>query len=159
MKTKTLSTIVASAAALFAVSSTAHAVLNPGWERPVQQSMMRVSDARDAFANVKEAQLVMTQQDGHRSPTGFLLLIDNQVMDFVVADKQGDDCGSLRYIASPANSDEIGISRVAMKLALTDHTMRICKDYQPDQWQAVLSDVDGDLVTLSGQPEAVMTIQ
>lgn len=146
---------------VFVTASQAHAMV--GMERPTFRADMKVEAAQGAFAPVSRArnvELVMTQQDGRKSPTGLILVIDDQATFLDIVAEQGDGCGSRIYAAT---SEAPGM----MKLELTDHSTRVCADFQPDRWVARAKGKPtdrphiqiGSELTLVGSPAPVLTIQ
>src|SRR4051812_34160701 len=87
------------------------AMYQPGWERPVQQALMTIVTARQAFETVSDVMLVLNQRDGERAPTSVTLkykTANGELVTSIVpltAQPTKDSCGSVTFQAAlPAGS-------------------------------------------------------
>jgi hypothetical protein len=148
---------IGTAAMVFFMAAQVQAISLPGWERPVFQAEMDLQRTTGIFSKSKAATLVMTKQDGRKSPTGFILFIDDQAVDFDIARTDRDGCGTMNYVVSPKDVT-FGGKSATLSMVLEDHGMRFCKDLRRNQWEASIT-ADAGLLDLSGYPQAVFTIQ
>lgn len=150
-----------------AFSLAAQAVEAGGWERPIYKASLDVVQAQSDLGNIKSVELVMTRQDGFQSPTGFVLLIDDQPIQFSVAKGAKDACGGDVYMASEMRSgNEVGVH--AYRLVLSDRSRAHCESRSHEDrhilsvsqaWQVMLYDAGSLVARFAGEPEQVITAQ
>jgi hypothetical protein len=142
-------------------STQAWAVSIPGWERPVYQADMKVLDVKGPVREPKTVELVMTKEDGSRTPTGLELTMDGRKVFFPIVATRNLGCGSVEYFAEVARM--AGPRPVRnYGITLADHTKRICEDARRYMWEVEYT-VDGDflsgMIRMGGNPEGVVTVQ
>jgi len=167
--------------ALTLVSTQAHAVYAPNWERPVLEADMKLIQTHLGFEKVSDVKLTLTRRDiGILVPnskyTGIqitYLNADNMGQSrrasytLKITQAEKDGCGSTTYYAQlnrdhSANPKEIG---ARYNISLTDHSERICKDLRLFRWEAQVRQGYGwcgtmdSTMELGGNPESVITIQ
>ena len=169
MKTKYI--LIATAfTSLLGLASSASAFVRPGWDRPIFRADMSILNEQGnpppALATARNVELVMTQQDGTPSATGFVLLIDGQASDsYEVTSISKDRCGSTVYTLVPIQgSGNYVLSQSSQKLQVTDHSDGVCMSFHRYRWELNVENLDlthqavGQL-RMVGNPESVITPQ
>lgn len=151
--------------ALALVSTSAHAVYRPGWERPIETAEMKVLKASANFSDVREAKLTVTRQDGARELTGMVLEMSVGDQTFTrklqITEVERDACGSTHYTAVPA---EFHNGNTIFTVVLSDNLGRRCRDFHPYRWEATVSReslnglIQPSTLKLGGRPELVYSI-
>jgi hypothetical protein len=149
-------------------STSAFAIVLPGWDRPVSKAEMTVLNQQGSLPstieNAKTIELVMTQQDGSQSPAGFVLLIDGQYNQaYQVTESATDNCGSTTYTLAPVQKPgTLVLDETSESLHVINHSDRLCMDLHKYQWELdvknsdLLRQVIGQ-ARLAGNPEALIT--
>jgi hypothetical protein len=140
--------------------SSASAVYDPNWNRPIDSANLTVESAQNigspdsANLNISDLTLVGTRKDGEtldngQSYSGFLLSYNvqwNANQEFTPENNQvtvnsiENDCGSVVYHASlepTVNSKQASpfFEGVRMSVTLIDNTHRVCKDLRKGTWE------------------------
>lgn len=158
----------------FISSNNAFAFVQPfvqqGWDRPIYQADMSVLNQQGKvpakIANAKSVELVMTQQDGTPTVSGFVMLIDGQSdQNYNVKSISHDRCGSTVYQLLPVqNSGNLVLNQVFQNVQVTDHSDSVCMEFHKYRWEMKIDDLDlthqaiGQ-IQLVGNPESVITPQ
>lgn len=166
--------------ALIAILSVAnaHAVVIPGWERPIYEAdLVELDEDGNVIEEHLAKQLTMHRRAGSEAATSFALSEEVQVYCVVapcapiertavfrvVGSPLRDGCGSVHYKAfesSPADlMDDRAQVNLPRRLTLVDHSTRICKDLRRFRWDVQIDERDGETRHLGGNPTAVYTIQ
>lgn len=157
---KKISMVVAMVVASVAASP-AFAIAVSGWERPIYKAQMRIEVRDPQLDRIQRVELVMTQQDGKKEATGFIVLADGHAKNFEVIETKMDRCGSVYYTAAPV-TEKASISIQNVRLLVADHSHRVC-DSIPNHglmgvWQASLQDMGKPMMNMAGAPQPVVTI-
>lgn len=148
---------IAITATLF-VSSFAHAIVMPGFHRPLMSAEMKISQAVGIFQDVQTAEVTLARKDSSKIPTAINLVVDGELVVLPVVSVEYDDCGSLVIVASDNMPDNTNT------LILQDNRTRLCEDVRSAVWEVRVENVGlGAFVLgqmeLLGNPEPVMSIQ
>jgi hypothetical protein len=151
-------------------AASSFAEMRPGWERPIYQADLKIienhGNVPNSIESAKTFSLVMTQQDGSKSPTGFILLTDGQSgQSYGIQSVTRDSCNSVTYTLVPViQSAELVLDGVFEQVQMTDNSARTCMDFRPFRWEFdfrnlnLTRDVTGKAV-LGGNPHGVITVQ
>ncbi len=144
----------------------ANAAVQMGWEKPFLKATMTVENTTGEFADLNDITLTLTRQEGRKTATGIMLMVEDRPMYFDINEEPNEDaCGTLVYIGHPTASQALMARQSKVQLVIKDHQNRFCKDFVPARWEAVLkhTDVMGDAelgqMKMSGNPEPIITIQ
>jgi hypothetical protein len=117
------------------------------------------------IANSKTVELVMTQQDGAQSPSGFVLLTDGRFKQaYQVKSASTDSCKTTTYTLVPIQDSANYILNVSESIQVLDHSNRICLDFRKFVWELNVthSDLTHEVtgqIQLVGNPESVIVTQ
>ncbi|MCM2324620.1 MAG: hypothetical protein NDJ90_15275 [Oligoflexia bacterium] len=148
------------AAAAFIIPTLAAAMVRPGWERPLYQAELQVVDVapelESEVRNAKSLHLIMTQQDGFKTPSGFILLIDDRTIEFGVDGLTQDRCGSTEFVARAGD----GASRITLKLVthVGRESTGTCGQAQGHAWELSLLGEQRVLLNAVADPQPVFSI-
>lgn len=158
--------------AVLTLSSSAFAIYDPSWERPMLTAFdMEITDAQYGFEKAERVDLTLTKRDGQKKATGIILSVDYAhsnapvVNELKITDIRKDSCGSTVYSARLEDKKGNKGMEARMNVTLVDHAARLCDDYKPFRWEADVRQGYGwcgtgdATMSLQGEPEAVMTIQ
>jgi hypothetical protein len=151
----------------------AHAVLRPGWERPILRAdLTEFDDAGHEQTPDLKKELFMNKRDGANNPTSFTFIEEHQVVcvtapcppvkvkhQFAILSQKIDRCGSAWYTTGLASPVSLAAPQT---LQLVDHRNRSCRDYKKHLWEATITTKSLNRVyerQFSGNPEDVYTIQ
>jgi hypothetical protein len=171
---KTLSTLFALTALI--TTTSAHALFEPNWERPVFSAEMNVIDSQSTFENAGNVTLTIThrsniQNPSQSGPTGILLTWtdaqSSNTQDSLLSVTSITDigCGSVEYTAKIENSDLDPSERERFTVTLQDHSRRFCKDYKEYKWEASVRrgwgfcGTSDSTMQLGGNPQTIYTMQ
>ena len=143
------------------VALSANAVHIPSWDRPIAQSQnVEIIEATGAFADIDEAALTLTRNDGDGNQK-LLVTLNKEVLTFEINNRSFDGCNSSKY----SSQTLIGYFAEVIKLTFIDHSTRYCKDVRPHQWELSFELLDRQTqkvvgtLKLAANPVSVFTIQ
>lgn len=114
--------------ALITVQSSAWAIFQPGFERPVYTAQVEVEAASGTLARTEQLAITKVTIDDSSETLFHVNLDHKKVGEFRVVGENDLGCGSKQMIAAEirrgANSPD-GLQR---RLVITDHTARQCRD-------------------------------
>ncbi|HTL11384.1 MAG TPA: hypothetical protein VL588_02785 [Bdellovibrionota bacterium] len=129
--------------ALALTSTSAFAVYQPGWERPVMKSDMRVISAEYGYENVEGVTLTLTRRDGANGYTGLIMETTEQAdstrvttQHTVTLEVKGvsmDECGTTTIRAALPGQNPMGARTT---VTLIDHSTSKCRDHSEHAWEA-----------------------
>jgi len=159
----------------------AQAVYQEGWDRPVEQAQLKITHGINGFADLDEAKLTHTVQDGSGITKFTIEYLDPESEKMVskkleITHVEKNDCGSTVYSAQLPidiresyqefkgllamtkdsglrNSDPVNGAR--FNLTLIDHRTRICEDHRAYAWEVSVREGYGWCGTMDSVFEAV----